>query len=196
MTDAMARTVRSVVPPLVRLLVLAVLTGCAADGNAGADLSHAASAMVGDAGAAVPPSGGFGWLGGYVRIAEDAPLDRTEVDALVRSAIEKALTRRGYRLVPSGEAERLIGYVLAIDSAVDDATLAGEYGIQPGLARSSGTAYEQGTLIIDVVRRGSRRSVWRGAIQADVVPGISESTRRRRIEAAAERLLSALPGLR
>ena len=83
---------------------------------------------------------------------------------------------------------------MALDRGFDDTAMDLTYGLSPGWTPAGARAgeYERGMIVIDVLSGGSRRSLWRGAIQGEVDENLSAAQRRERIEAAVRRLLANL----
>ncbi len=112
------------------------------------------------------------WLpAGWKVAAPGGRVDRG-LDALVRGAIERELSERGYQRVPSRDADFLVTYHVSLElqlvrvmetPAVQ--TLHNphrEGGFEVTASRPSLQAYEKGTLVLDVADGRDRQLVWRG----------------------------------
>jgi hypothetical protein len=153
-----------------------------------------AVAVVRNPSARIPPAGSFSLVRGPFGTTEDSGLDLRSVDGMLRSAIREVMAERGYAPGFGGGGDLLVGYAVALDRGFDDTAMNLTYGLSPGWTPVGLQAgeYERGMIVIDVMRGGSRRSLWRGAIQGEVNEKLSPAKRRERIEAAVRRLLAQL----
>jgi hypothetical protein len=85
----------------------------------------------------------------------------------------------------------LIGFTLALESALSDQEISQNYDIAPGLSsnKDNPNDYQKGTVIIDVADAESRTLIWRGALQALASSDIPEDVRRERIDKAVSILI-------
>jgi hypothetical protein len=153
-----------------------------------------AVAVVRNPSARIPPGGSFSLVRGPFGAAEDTNLDLRQVDGMLRSAIRDAMAELGYAPGFGGGGDLLVGYAVVLDRGFDDTAMNLTYGLSPGWTPGGLQAgeYERGMIVIDVMRGGSRRSLWRGAIQGEVDETLSPARRRERIEGAVRRLLASL----
>ncbi len=88
-------------------------------------------------------------------------------------------------------SDLLIGFTLALESALSDEEISQNYDIVPVLARDKDkmNRYEKGTVIIDVADAESRSLIWRGALQAFASSEVPEALRRERIDKAVKILI-------
>ena len=88
-------------------------------------------------------------------------------------------------------SDLLIGFTLALESALSDQEISQNYDIVPVPAKDRDTMnmYEQGTVIIDVADAESRSLIWRGALQAFASSDVPEDARRERIDKAVKILI-------
>jgi len=88
-------------------------------------------------------------------------------------------------------SDLLIGFTLALESALSDQEISRNYDIVPGPSRDKDTTntYEKGTVIIDVADAESRSLIWRGALQAHASSDVPEEARRERIDKAVKILI-------
>jgi hypothetical protein len=114
------------------------------------------------------------------------------MQAMIENAINKTLKAMGY--VPGANADQsafLVQYQLAMGDDDSGATVAEQYGVQPGLALQNPdkNAYEKGMLVIDIVQARSQVPIWNGAIQAFVTFDIPPEQREQRVNNAVFLLL-------
>ena len=143
----------------------------------------------------IPATGRFAWAPGAERVYQDQRLPAA-MDRYFRESIIKAFQARGYHYSPDpAKAELQIGYLLALESALDSGQVRDQYGISPGLAGASpdDTQYEKGTVILDVLDPRTGRSLWRSALQAFATFDLPEPVRRQRIQQAVESMLASFP---
>jgi hypothetical protein len=88
----------------------------------------------------------------------------------LEGAVEKGLARRGIELIrPGGAPDLLIHYHANISTRLDVNRTDSAYGYcLQGACPLDTTAYEAGTLVLDVVDARSNRLVWRGWAQNSV----------------------------
>ncbi len=97
----------------------------------------------------------YAWMPGLEPPPQVVGMDSAWLDARIRRAVEKELSRRGCQLAPAGSADFLVAYHVALARKLDVAKIEHVYGY----AARRGTpvtaeltrAYEEGSLIIDVL---------------------------------------------
>lgn len=115
----------------------------------------------------------------------------------VHGAVERGLALRGLSLAEAaGTPDLLIHYHANISERLDVSTADQEFefcagaGCQPPV-----TAYEAGTLVIDIVDAASNRVIWRGWAQDGIEDELENPDRMEAtIEAAVARMLAQFPG--
>jgi hypothetical protein len=139
----------------------------------------------------------FAWL----PVAEAEPADQRVndrfIDRRIRDAVERDLQAKGYRPAASGPADFLLNYRL---STSPDDSLSGH---GPGYARGlwggwPGAAviydnYDVGTLYLAALDAPTTHIIWVGAARARLVPHLSEEKRKKRADAAVEKILASFP---
>ena len=182
---------------LLSAFLPAACAGSGSGSGAAAEPLDVAVAIVRNPSARIPTRATYALVRGPFGLGEDeeAGPGAGEVDGMLRAAIDATLADRGYVRGMVGQTDLLIGYAVALDSVMDDHSMNMTYGLSPGWVPGGGQAgeqYERGTIVIDVLGGGSRRSLWRGAVQGRVHRGIKPKERRKRIERAVRRLLDNL----
>lgn len=133
----------------------------------------------------------FAWMPGAERYFDDPRVKDQTIKPMLEKSIQQTLINSGYHYMPDPQrADFLVGYLVALESELDDQTIAKLYGNTPGLPLQSTEDYEKGTLIVDIVDGVTRQSVWRGALQAAVTFDVEHSVRQQRVTAAVETLLN------
>lgn len=142
------------------------------------------------------PGNFYSWLPEATRVYGDQRVPEDSVEGVMRDAIRNELGARGYHYTASqADSDFMVGYTVALESALDDAAIVAKYGLQPGLVGSGvdNTRYEKGTLIVYLVEPGRMQVVWRAALQGLVVLDLPQEMREPRIRAAVNRVLARLP---
>ncbi len=142
------------------------------------------------------PGDFYSWLPEATHVYRDQRIPEGSVEGVMRDAIRTELGARGYRYTASrADSDFLVGYTLALESALDDAAIAARYGLQPGLVGTGvdNSRYEKGTLIVYLVNPARMHVVWRAALQGLVVLDLPPDMREPRIRAAINRVLARLP---
>lgn len=125
----------------------------------------------------------------------------------VRSSVDVQLSARGFH----HQTERpdvLVTYHVALDQKVSVTYLNELHGYGPGSGmgyrrnmRYHGypsreafvTEYQQGTLIIDIVRASDKKLIWRGTASDEVYPDSTTEAKEKRIREAVEKILALFP---
>jgi len=178
---------------LVGLLsVSALLQGCASsEKTAPPPELQAAVTSVQNPGMVVPERGLFAWRPGS-RLHPDPRLDAGKMDRMIRGALSDAFADKGYELGTAENANLWVGYIGALESALDDVLLNKLFGVNPAWQASGreNRRYEKGTLVVDIVEARTRLGIWRGAVQANVTFDLDDTERRGRIREAVDMLMS------
>lgn len=186
---------------IVLILILLIPLGCAQQPSVpkkvdhGANIRRTSTVIVAEPGLAVAPNSSFAWLPNTSLVKNDAPFDAQTIQGMIKDAIKASLSAKGYQFIPSGQqSDFLVAFTVALESGASDKTLTIKYGITPGLRiQSDTTGMEKGTIIIDIVQFGSKRSLWRGALQGLAHLELDDAIRRKRINAVVGDLLSKFP---
>ncbi len=128
--------------------------------------------------------------------------DNSLLDARIRSAVDRVLASRGYRLLEGGRPDFRVGYYVTLEKETDVSIIDDHWGYYHGDAFHHGGIglswarvyqYDKGTLILDIVDPDGRRLLWRGSLGDDITAAGSPADRQRRIDGAVETLLSRFP---
>jgi hypothetical protein len=175
------------------LSVSALLQGCASSEKSAAPPPElqASVTSVQNPGMVVPERGLFAWRPGS-RLHPDPRLDASKMDRMIRGALSDAFADKGYELGTAENANLWVGYIGALESALDDVLLNKLFGVNPAWQASGreNRRYEKGTLVVDIVEARTRLGIWRGAVQANVTFDLDDAERRRRIREAVDMLMS------
>lgn len=125
----------------------------------------------------------------------------------VKSAVETQLAAKGFRR-QTEKADVLVTYHVAVDQQVSVTYLNELYGYGPGWGPSYRrrmlhygypgrdvmvSEYQQGTLIIDIVRASDKQLIWRGTASDEVYPDMSMEAREKRVREAVEKIFAQYP---
>ena len=127
------------------------------------------------------------------------------LESRLRKVVAEQLRLKGFQQ-DSERPDFLIAYHVAVEQRLSVTYLNELYGYGPdwGYARhrrlygypgrpARVSEYQQGTLILDVVRATDRQLIWRGAASDEVYPDLSPQARERRIGDAVEKILAPFP---
>jgi hypothetical protein len=150
----------------------------------------------------------FGWFAASQTRTGSPRIDNPQLDARIRSEIDRALVGRGLRKASGMHPDIHVAYRVALQTKIESSPvkLGGQYvpawGNDPWANRSLGKRgtyvreYEQGTLIVDVIDAKTSRLVWRGTAKTEVDPSDSRRAKEAKIRTAVGRLLRRFPRAR
>lgn len=158
--------------------------------------------------ASFPKSGTYAWMPGSLQLPDDPRVDRADVDRRIRSAVERELAAKGFKPVSQDAADILIAYHAALESKLDAAAVNknywswgygpdGSWGYGPdrevSLGQDAGPVYEKGSIVLDIVDPGTKRLLWRGSAEANIVVSVSTEEKERRTNRAVQAILARFP---
>jgi len=155
--------------------------------------------------AAMPSYSSFAWIdptenGSQVRAPEPS------VDRFIRQAVERELVVKGYSRGEPETADFLISWFGRLDEKVQQQDISHfyrSYGYGSALAATMPEmveegavkrTYEEGTLVIEVVDRGSGERVWRGSATETIVRKVDEREAGMIINKAVREIMRPFPG--
>ncbi|MFT5520347.1 MAG: hypothetical protein ACI9IA_000938 [Enterobacterales bacterium] len=194
----MERTVLNIIKSLCLLVVTIFIIGCTTNQSTMKQpnsLSKTSSISVANSDITLKPGNSFKWRRDIIWIeGENLPDSVRNVDRNALSRlIEQQMTSKGYRIV-AGQQEsdyEIIAAVILGDSEQGKAIeeLARLY---PELGGNT-VNLEKGTLMFGIAYPGSRRLLWRSAIQAFIADDIALADQQKRLQQIVASLLSNLP---
>lgn len=136
----------------------------------------------------------FSWKERSKYVYDDKRFEGFPLESSFQNDIKNKLTSNGYTYTESPRnASILVGYVLALESSLNDMDINNLYGINPGFINKekekNKNKYEKGTVIIDIIEARTNRMVWRGALQGMAEFGITDSERQERLRNVVNTLL-------
>ena len=145
---------------------------------------------------AIPDGALFSWSPGLTGMYQDARLNHTNMDELLKKGIVNALIEKGYQFTENDSgADYTIAYTAALESALSDEEALKTFGVQPGLVVGKDSAHnvEKGTLVIDVINQTTGRMHWRSSGQALAkLEQMPQQQRQQRINQFIKMMLSNL----
>ena len=130
----------------------------------------------------------WAWAPSLASEAERGP----RISGLNRERIEKAvaseLARKGYRQVDATSADFRVRYDAAVRSRVDWDTNPHDDGHFADIY-----TYDEGTLVVDVLRGADDRLIWRGAARSVVEFEMTPEERDERVREAVEGIFARFP---
>ncbi len=136
---------------------------------------------------AAEPSFAVANQGNHVWLTDSSAAEKAE--ARISLLLTQRMIEAGLPITASEQARYLFRFELGSDTLLSDADLQQRWGLNPGYAGSS--RYPKGAMVLDLVDSQTGRSVWRGAVQSDVMPASLDPTQR---EARMARILDQLLG--
>lgn len=116
-------------------------------------------------------------------------------DERVRMQIEKGLAQRGFEKTATSQPDLLVHYHANVTQEIEagdldrDSRYCDDEDCRPFV-------YDAGSLVVDIIERGTNRLVWRGWAEGSIEGVIdSQEFMEQRIDAAVRRILSRLPPL-
>ena len=141
----------------------------------------------------------FAWMPQPQEMRGDARIDNPLIAERVRSAIERTLTSRGYRLTSETTPDFFVGYFLSLEQKLDVYTIDRYYGAGPYRRWGAGgfethvNQYEEGTLVIDIVDAEAGRLVWRGSGSRRISKSPTPQKTTERVNEVVEAILARFP---
>jgi len=129
-----------------------------------------------------------------------------DIEARIKKLVEEQREHKGY-VRAAEHPDFLITCHIAVEDKTS-VTYANElYGYGPGWStgyrrnvhRYPGTSaalvseYQQGTLLLDVLKPDDRQLIWRGTATAEVIPGLDQEAREKRLRQAVQKILAQFP---
>ena len=151
----------------------------------------------------------FAWLPPAPMVGNVAPggltnptLSQEAIQPHIMAAVAKELAARGLVEADKDTADVHVVYFAAMTTGVNQTYLGEYYGYVTGWASplalgytpsTSSTVYEQGTVVIDMVERASKRAIWRGTVVTRIVQERTLDKRVERINDATHRVFEKFP---
>jgi len=141
----------------------------------------------------------YSWLDARQEKTGDPRIDNDLLDRRVRRAVEAELDAKGYRKVEAAQADFALNYHLSVERQIDVQTYVDSpsygYGWRGGYSNAYTTVqeYDVGSLVIDIIRPGEERLIWRGATQARTHEKGTPEERDERAQAAVSAILAKFP---
>jgi hypothetical protein len=145
---------------------------------------------------AIPDGSVFSWSSELTGMYQDARLNHTNMDDLLKKGIVIALIEKGYGFTENASgADYTIAYTAALESALSDDDAMQTFGVLPGLVVGKDLVHnaEKGTLVIDVINQTTGRMYWRSSGQALArLEQMPQQQRQQRINQFIKMMLSDL----
>jgi hypothetical protein len=141
----------------------------------------------------------YAWLPDHDRMVGERRIYDTLLDRRVRNAVDRELAARGYSTAAADVADFYVVYHAGIETKIDVRSVNSALGYGEGLwGRDIGPGadvreYEQGTLLLDILRRDGRQLLWRGSASDPVSDTDDPEKRTRRIDEAVGLMLDRFP---
>jgi len=176
---------------LAGALVIATISGCATTPSSMKDMKVRAEH---DPKARFRSTGSYSWMTIPGKLAGDARFDKTTIARRMREIIEEELGRKGYEHRGLGyRVDFMVCYYAAVEKDLDAQNAAKQRGYTSEDVGGSGQRFEKGTLVIDIVHPETKKLMWRGIAEADIVVSVSEAEKLKRTSEAVRRILAKFP---
>jgi len=129
--------------------------------------------------------------------------DNELLDNRIRTAIENTMLAKSYRLVDSYNPDFFISYNVTVEQKITSSGVTGgvsigrsSYGRYGGIGMSTGSevrAYDQGTLLIDIIIPLGDELVWRGISTQSVSEHTSPEESTANVNETVEKILAQFP---
>jgi uncharacterized protein DUF4136 len=135
-------------------------------------------------------------------ITSNPTLSQEAIGPEIVAAVDRQLAARGWAKAEPDAADVHVVYFAALTTGISQSFLGEHYGyitgwgspIAPGLAPStSSTAYEKGTIIVDIVQRAAKRGIWHASAAGRIEQQRTIEERTRRINEIAQRMFEKFP---
>ena len=142
------------------------------------------------------------YLGAASVEARDPRLDEKALDAPIRAAVDRALKRKRLKRAASTATPDLhVVYYAAFGVGMDSTVLGAHYGYVAGwgspILGATPTKppqlLDEGTLVVDILRRDRARAIWRGTATGAVQRARTDQERRRTIDAVVDQMFAYFP---
>jgi hypothetical protein len=134
--------------------------------------------------------------------ARDERLEREALDEPIRAAVDAVLASKGFTVAESGaQPDFLVVYYAAFGIGMNEELLGAHYEYLTGwgspfagaTATQSLHIIEQGTLVIDILRRDRSVAIWRGTATGAVDRTRTQEQRLRTIAEAVKKVFARFP---
>jgi hypothetical protein len=132
----------------------------------------------------------------------NATLSEEALAPAIVAAVDRELAARGFTKAPFDSADVHVAYFAALTVGFNQSYLGEHYGyitgwaspIPIGLAPTTNvSAYEKGTVLVDLVDRAANKAIWRGSAMTRIAQEHSVEKRIERINEAAKKMFDKYP---
>ncbi len=134
------------------------------------------------------------------RADEDPAPIKARFEPVILDAVDRELAARGMTRRTEGAPDVLVNYYVLVVPATSSTQLGhflpsvAEYGLPPFTAPTTRMkAFEQGTLVLDVVAPAQKSVIWRGIAETEARRDFTPDQRKVRIEKAVHEIFKKLP---
>jgi hypothetical protein len=178
----------------ITFLLLPGLFACMSSNKIGPRVMGYTRIIVYDKSVNFPLKGNYNWYFEHRPIPEGLNTTFPGVDEMIEQALVKNFEEHGFILDDSAELSFYVSYQLIIDG-MNDKELNKNYIFpdSPNRWRPAEFSYDKGTLLVDIVCAEDKCPRWRGSINANIFPELSDEQRKNRVSAAIKYLLKNFP---
>jgi hypothetical protein len=147
---------------------------------------------VSDPGFNAPAGTHIAWYSEAIRFYKDPRIDNEGIKSMIDNSIVEELSGMGYRLsLDADNADYLLGYGAALESALNSDTVLLQYGLMYGYGVKD-PLNEKATFVLYLLDGKTRRPVWKSMVQGAFNFSDSNSVRAPRIKRIIQEMFSTL----
>jgi len=144
----------------------------------------------------------YAWLPGLKLDIGDGRIDDWALAKRIKTAVETELNKKGFKKVEYGNEDFLLGFAAALNTPLYRDKLYEYQMKERGRMRIvfqersayQHPTYDNGTLIIDVIKPDTNEIVWRGSAQAGIqIDYVSAEKKKKRLFKAVGQILNKFP---
>lgn len=150
----------------------------------------------------------YAWASGSRLNLINPSANDSAIEAGIQSSVDRELAAKGYTKTSAGSADFLVGYAGVTNNSLQSQTVNRYYGYQeyrasddlpastPGGAGRQNLYLQklsEGSLILDVSDRKSKKLLWRGVAKTTLLKDPTPQKSQQRIDQAVRKMLSGFP---
>ena len=138
----------------------------------------------------IPATAMFSWYDQNIN-AKGFSIDERKTYIALQDYLRDGFRRNGYVHTPL-PPDILVSYLLLLEKPMSSSSLNKTYSLTEGSTFATPLLYPKGTLVVDLIDPQSRRLIWRGSVQAEILPDLTQKEREANLKKAVHKLISRL----
>ncbi len=135
----------------------------------------------------------YGWLPAPKEVIDDPRVDWELLSSRIRTAVDRELAEKGFTRKATGSPDFLIGFQATLDKKMTWKEMEREAYGRRGYQRWTQEAYDEGTLVLDVIDVESQKIIWSGSATDKVNFSLSPEKEEAEINEAVREMLKEFP---